>query len=302
MGDFNLSVADSTPRAERGSVIRSQTQKASDETGKIVEDKEEVRIKDILQEMNVMSTVAQVGTVSQDTASGGSGFGSWLNMIMKIFDTVKNLASSSTGSSSSSSSSNTATNLNNWVTMVMNEIPKLTGDKTTDNKLLKNSATVLTSNNVNKTDPVGIFLTGVADLFTDLDSFLDSEYTADEKYQIIQNLGVQEFFNEFQSNISDYTAYTSSVLATTGTSISAAVTTSVAETTALKESIEKLTQEQEENIAYNKAVQAQREKYKTHILEEEVSKLQKNPTEDRIINTNEYSKNLSLLRSKTTGG
>ena len=47
---------------------------------------------------------------------------------------------------------------------------------------------------------------------------------------------------------------------------------------------------------YNAKVKEQREKYQQYLREEEVKKLKSNPTEDRMIYSNEYEQNLNKLR------
>lgn len=313
MGDFNRSVAESTPRAERGTVVRVEKTPLSLELGKIVKDKDEVRIKDILDEMNNMAVVAQVGTVNENTSAGkNEGLKNTFDKMKSIFDLIKDLVNKIGKGNKKKKQDpkpedkpeeeiSSVLEMGKAILDIVDSVPKLTSDPEVDVSLLIRVANYLKSKITESSDPFDEFLLDTSDLFIELDAYLDREFSKEEKVSIIHRLKIQEFFDDFKAKTSSYCKLAAPILSKISSDIKQSlggIQNRVMET---DRNIETAVNIEKDNAAYNRELMKRREEYKAHVIEQELNALEPNPTEERIIYQSDYSKHLELLRKETTG-
>lgn len=305
MSNINKSLASSTPRAERGSVIKINKQPVSLDLGQIVEDKEEVRIKDILDEMNLMSTNGQIGTQNEESSSGGAGSGNGLNQLQDIFDMLKKMVSTiSSGNTNENKKEEVDPNSNSIIDIILNiltttnKIPQFTNIDNEDFNFINKLTTHINSNIKNPNSPFEEFILEVSDLLKDVDNYLDSEFKPEEKIQIIKNMKIHDFFDDLNKNIADYSETITPITIDSCKNINrsaAGLKDRIIET----ERMIKAKEDRETAISeYNIKLEKQRELYKSHVIETELAKLAPNPTEKQILHSNDYDKYLDLLRKK----
>lgn len=303
MSDFHLSVADSTPRAQRGQVIKVKKEPVSLELGNIVLDKEEVRIKDILAEMNLIANVSQIGTTSEDTSSGGIGNGfKGLNQMFDLFKKVKEIVSKIANGNKKQKPNNQTSQEEEKVVVgldlleVLEDIPKFNQDPLHDDFILVLIADFINKNVEKPADPLGEFLKDMASWFIELNSYMDAEFSKPEKLRSLKNLGIHDFFLRLKADVEPYIKASEMITGSLNQQIVDSSNELIAKIKATDQHIETELGIENDTIEYNKRLRESRDRYKQYMIEEELSRLEANPKEEQLIYKSEYDKQLDLLR------
>lgn len=300
MSDFHFSVAESTPRAIRGTVIKVQKIPVSLELGKIVLDKEEVRIKDILSEMNLMANVSQVGTMSEDTSSGNLGGLKGFNQMLGLFDMLKNLMSKvkkgNKKERKEDKPEDTALEIAKDILNTIENIPQFNNDPIHDDYILILISEYLKEKIEDKGDPFAEFLLDLSSLFLDLNSYLDKEFSKSEKLNILKKLNIHTFFERFKFDIEPYIRSMSLISNSLNNQIESSTNDLIDRVKSTDKKIEDTLKRESDIIEANKKNRERRDQYKAYKIQEELDRLESNPTEEKIIYRNEYDIQLERLR------